>query len=281
MSILPRPVGSVVRKLIGWRMDPLVAGLTAFADRRRAYRVPGFAESIQRLKQYAQKHQGERCVIIGNGPSLRDMDLSFLKTEITFGLNRIYLLTGELGLDISYYVCLNPLVLEQFGEDIQRIPCPKFVSIEGYPHVRADADLMFVSGRYHWGFSTDVTEGIWSGHTVTYMAMQLAYYMGFQEVVLIGVDHNFQSKGEPNREVVMDKPDTNHFGPNYFPQGVRWQLPDLEASEIAYRLAKLTFERDGRRIVDATVGGRLTVFPKADYRACFGAPATRTAHSSP
>jgi tetratricopeptide (TPR) repeat protein len=96
--------------------------------------------------------------------------------------------------------------------------------------------------------------------------MQLAYHMGFEEVVLIGVDHRFVTQGDPNQEVVSDGDDPNHFHPGYFGKGVRWHLPDLERSEKSYRMAKQAFEAAGRRILDATVDGHLTVFPKVDYR---------------
>jgi hypothetical protein len=46
-------------------------------------------------------------------------------------------------------------------------------------------------------------------------------------------------------------------------------LPDLETSELAYRMAKAAFEEDGRRVLDATVNGNLTVFPKTDYDRLF------------
>jgi hypothetical protein len=54
-----------------------------------------------------------------------------------------------------------------------------------------------------------------------------------------------------------------------FGKGFRWQLPDLETSEIAYGMARSAFEADGRKVVDATVGGKLTVFPKVDYNSLF------------
>jgi hypothetical protein len=119
------------------------------------------------------------------------------------------------------------------------------------------------------GFYTDVTNGVWAGATVTYVAMQLAYHMGFETVVLIGVDHSFATKGRPHAVVVSEGDDPNHFDPKYFGKGFRWQLPDLETSEVAYRMAKAQFERDGRRIVDATIGGKLQVFPKVDYEGLF------------
>ncbi len=58
----------------------------------------------------------------------------------------------------------------------------------------------------------------------------------------------------------------NHFDPNYFGPGFKWQLPDLQTSEIAYALAKKNYETAGREIVDCTVGGALNVFRKSHLR---------------
>jgi hypothetical protein len=99
--------------------------------------------------------------------------------------------------------------------------------------------------------------------------MQLAYYMGFQQVILIGVDHNFKDKGEAHKLVTSTGADENHFHPDYFGKGVKWQLPDLETSEIAYQFAREAYEADGRQILDATVGGKLTIFPKVDFTSLF------------
>jgi hypothetical protein len=93
--------------------------------------------------------------------------------------------------------------------------------------------------------------------------------MGFTQVILIGVDHSFASKGEANKTVVSDGDDPNHFSPHYFGKGFRWQLPDLETSEIGYALARKAFEKAGRQVLDATVGGKLTIFPKVDYESLF------------
>lgn len=84
------------------------------------------------------------------------------------------------------------------------------------------------------------------------------------------------ASGPPNAEVVSDGPDPNHFHPEYFGRGTRWHLPDLARSEAAYRLARAAFEADGRAVIDATLGGRLTIFPKADYRSLFALPKPET-----
>ena len=93
--------------------------------------------------------------------------------------------------------------------------------------------------------------------------------MGFKEAILIGVDHNFETKGKANTTVVSEGDDPNHFHPGYFGKGFRWQLPDLEMSEVGYQMAKEAFEKDGRKVLDATVGGKLTIFEKVDFNSLF------------
>jgi hypothetical protein len=233
-------------------------------------RSPAYRESLRTLTSYRDKHAGQRCVIIGNGPSLRRMDLAPLETEMTFGLNRIYLLFDTLGFHTTYYVSINKYVIEQCAEDIGQLTGPKFISWKARRLIPATPDVIFLRSRRSPRFCTDLPrEGIWEGATVTYVALQLAYYMGFRQVILIGVDHAFQTTGKPHELVVSQGHDPNHFHPGYFGKGFRWQLPDLDTSEIAYRMAKDAFERAGREIVDATVGGKLQVFRKVDYQTLF------------
>jgi hypothetical protein len=200
------------------------------------------------------------------------MDLRHLATEVTFTLNRGYLLYEAIGGPSTYHVVVNPLVAEQWAGEIQRIPGVKFIDWGLRHWFGEDPDVVYVGrpGRPPAPrFSTDVTKSLWSGATVTYVALQLAYYLGFHQVVLIGVDHRFQAQGSPHQEVVATGEDVNHFAPNYFGTGSRWNLPDLETSELAYILARHYYRLDGREILDATVGGALQVFPKVDYLSLF------------
>ena len=229
------------------------------------------ATSAARLLGLKGKHRGERCFIIGNGPSLNRTDLTLLRREMTFGLNRIYLLFDKLGFHTTYHVCVNPLVTEQCAREIEALPMPRFLSWHCRSMVRRTRGMMFVGDPYDrtLGFATNPLGRIWEGGTVTYVAMQLAYYLGFEQVVLVGVDHSFVTQGVANTAVTSQGADPNHFDPNYFGAGFRWNLPDLETSELAYGLAKSAFEADGREIVDATVGGKLSVFRKVSYPSLF------------
>ena len=94
---------------------------------------------------------------------------------------------------------------------------------------------------------------VWEGATVTNVALQLAFHMGFRQVILIGVDHSYDAKGKPNTTVVSQGDDPNHFSPAYFGKGFRWQLPDLDTSELGYAMVRDGFERAGRQVLDATV----------------------------
>jgi hypothetical protein len=84
-----------------------------------------------------------------------------------------------------------------------------------------------------------------------------------------GVDHNYVTSGKPNATVVSQGDDPNHFHPGYFGKGFRWQLPDIEAWEMAYAMSRRAYEQDGREVVDATIGGKLQVFKKVDYASLF------------
>ena len=221
--------------------------------------------SVERLAALRDRHRGERCVIIGNGPSLKRTDLSRLRGERTFGLNRIYLKFSELGFATSYLVCVNKLVISQCATELEAVPCPKFISWTARRHIRFTDDMVFVRPLEPPGFYADPADGLWEGTTVTYVAMQLAYFMGFETVILIGVDHDFVTKGEPGKVVVSEGDDPNHFDPRYFGKGFRWELPNLPTSEQAYRMARQRYEADGRRILDATIGGKLQVFDKVAY----------------
>ncbi len=218
------------------------------------------------IRKYRNIHRGRRCVIIGNGPSLLDTDLGLLRHEFTFGLNRIYLMYDELGFQTTYHVVVNQLVVEQCADDYLRLRSPLFTTTLNRDYLEGSRNVAYLTPLGGPRFVRNVAHGVWEGGTVTYVAMQLAYYMGFNEVVLVGVDHRFATKGPANTAVVSTEPDRNHFDPRYFGPGFKWQLPDLKTSEIAYGLAKRTYESNGRSIVDATVDGALQIFPKVSLR---------------
>jgi hypothetical protein len=186
-------------------------------------------------------------------------------------LNRIYLLFLEMGFTTTYLVSVNELVLEQCVQEMRSLSLPKFITWRARHWYKGDPHTIFLDTDYTGpeNFARQLTSRVFEGFTVTFVALQIAYYMGFEEAILIGVDHNFQTKGTPNTTVVSTGDDPNHFHPNYFGKGFRWQLPDLEGSERAYELARRAYVDANRRVLDATIDGKLAVFPKVDYNRLF------------
>jgi len=231
---------------------------------------PWRRDSIKHIRTYHNKYIGKRCFVIGNGPSLRNMDLKKLKNEFTFGMNRIFLMFPELGFKTSFLVSVNDLVIEQSKNDFKKLDIPAFISWRARRWLQPQENLYYLYTTYTGRkFAKDVTKRLWEGATVTYSCLQLAFYMGFTQVILIGVDHSFSTKGKPNTTIVSKGDDPNHFHPGYFGKGFRWQLPDLDTSEIGYQLARETFQKEGREVVDATVNGKLTIFPKVNFESLF------------
>jgi uncharacterized Rossmann fold enzyme len=225
---------------------------------------------MNRFDLLKDRHSGERVVLVANGPSLNRMDLRFLRHEHVIGLNKIYLGFKRFRFYPRYYVAVNAKVIEQAAEEITRLNCVKFISARGRDLIPENALTYHIETQNPpERFCKDISCGVHEGWTVTYVALQLAYFMGFSEVVIIGMDHRFEYTGKPNEAKVINGDDLNHFCPGYFGAGQSWDNPDLVNSEESYRIAKEEYEKVGRRIVDATVDGACDIFEKKDYRKIF------------
>ncbi|SMY09219.1 6-hydroxymethylpterin diphosphokinase MptE-like protein [Flavimaricola marinus] len=240
-------------------------------------------DRLSTLTRFRNVHDGERIVIVCNGPSLNQMDLGFLRDEITFGLNKIHLGLETFGFYPRYLAAVNDKVIGQTADVLRKMTAVKFISDRSAHLLPADALTFHIhTTRVREPFCHDITLGVREGHTVTFVALQLAYYMGAREVVLIGMDHRFTLNGPPNSTQVMQGHDPNHFSPDYF-ANKPWDAANLAQSEASYKIARDAYEADGRRIIDATLGGACTIFEKADYREVFGkgAPRPQPAPRSP
>jgi hypothetical protein len=199
------------------------------------------------------------CIIICNGKSLNNVPREFLKLFPTFGTNRIYMLDG--GFTPTYYVCVNENVLSQYQDDIEKLECIKFLPMKW---CKTDYDHAISFTDEHI-FSRDCDEKpVWQGHTVTYVCLQLAYRMRFRTVFLVGLDHSYEFQGKPDQVLISEGKDQNHFDPDYFADGAKWQAPNLEMSEKAYQMAEDVFRSENKRIINLTPGSKLDVFEKGD-----------------
>lgn len=200
-------------------------------------------------------YTGTAC-IIANGPSLNDIPLFFLRKYPTFGTNNIFLK----GFVSNYYAVTNLNVIQQSLEQILDYPSElKFskVNLPGFLQYRID------NGKR---FSTNLLVGLHEGHTVTHVCLQIAWWMGYTKILLVGLDHKYNDTGTPNKTVTKDTPDTDHFDPNYFPPGTVWQYPDLLQSETSYKRALQVYKKSGRSIINVSTKSECAVFPREPWQ---------------
>lgn len=239
---------------------------------------------VDKLAGLYNKHLGERCVIVGNGPSLNAMDLTLLADEVSFAVNGIFYKTKEMGFAPTYFVVEDNSVMEENQEEIRAFDAPHklFPSIYRKFHPVQDNTYFFRLNRGFYEktssnyciprFSTDITQRLYCGQSVTFINLQLAYYMGFSEVYLIGMDFSYTIPDSAIRNgdlIVSTEDDPNHFNGQYFGKGKTWKDPKLDRVLQNYYMAKRMYEADGRRIYNATVGGALEAFERVDYHELF------------
>ncbi len=219
-------------------------------------------KSRSKLKKIKNNYIGEKAVILCNGPSLNNTNFKLLNDVYTFGLNKINLIFRKTEFRPSAIVSVNPFVLKQNERFFNNTNIPLFLDSKGLGFIRSNPDRIYLHSSTYRTFAEDCSISIYQGYTVTYVAMQIAYHMGFEKVALIGCDHNFQTKGPANKTVESKHKDPNHFDPNYFSDGDKWNLPDLLQSEVSYNMAKNAFENNDRKIFNCTEGGELEIFPR-------------------
>jgi len=237
-----------------------------------------------RILKLKDKFKGHRCFILGNGPSLNEMDLTLLKDEYSFAVNSIFYKTKEMGYKPSFFVVednhiINDNLNELIDYDCEYMFFPsKYKSKIGKRLNRYFANLdygFYISSNRFFKksmFSKDCARQIYCGQTVTMINFQLAYYLGFTEVYLIGMDFNYQipkSAVVEGNQITSTEADVNHFHPDYFGKGKKWNDPKLDLVLQSYKLAKVEFEKDGRKIINATKGGKLDLFDRTDYNSLF------------
>uniref|UniRef100_UPI004048CA63 6-hydroxymethylpterin diphosphokinase MptE-like protein n=1 Tax=Orrella sp. TaxID=1921583 RepID=UPI004048CA63 len=247
------------------------------------------------LAQFYNRFKGQRCFIIGNGPSLNRHDLSLLKNEYSFGVNSLYYKTQETRFRPTFYVVEDSSVMKENLMEIcaYEAPFKFFPTIYRKLHPKTPNTFFFNMNRGFYEktspnyavprFSTDASHVLYCGQSVTYINLQLAYFMGFTEVYLIGMDFDYvipESHKRTGDVLLSDTDDINHFHKDYFGKGKTWKDPKLDRVLLNYKMANLVFASVGRKIFNATKGGKLEEFQRVDYRSLFSCEAAGSAKLS-
>lgn len=154
-------------------------------------------ENVQKINNLKNKYQGERCFIIGGSPSLSQLDLSKLENEFTFTVGRGYNLKS-IGLKKSNFHVMSDYLgyLECFKEIDENFSDIYFTSSD-VPFVNKVKEHIIFDfaplGNNKYKIQEDLTKTLIAGQTVICFALNIAYYLGFKEIIFIGVDLDFEN----------------------------------------------------------------------------------------
>jgi hypothetical protein len=224
-------------------------------------------------------HLGERCFILGCGPSLALEDVERLRFEYTFACNKIYLLFDQTEWRPTFYCCEDSLLLRNNLEAILHLDRTlKIFPSDVYPMLhkhKVTSNCYFVRQLPHLpdgpdfpgGFSLDLTKGLFWGSTVTYSMLQTAVYMGFKDIYLLGIDHYYTLPGQKIGNKYICEGEINHFHKDYHKIGEAWHEPRVPTLTQAYAYAARECKKQGVHVYNASRRTALDVFPRVDFDA--------------
>lgn len=224
----------------------------------------------EKLKSVKNKHNGERCFIVATGPSLTIADLEKLRNEVTFGMNSICLAFDETDWRPTYYGIQDEDVYMKLKEHIDQLNVNDQLNVKGkfisdtilnqLGIQVADDFYIFPMNmlnhnmehkKYHTKFSDDAFAVVYNGYSITYSLIQIAVYMGFKEIYLLGVDCNYSSN-------------MKHHFKDYGLVDSNFSLHGMKMIS-GYKEAKKYADKYHVKIYNATRGGMLEVFERVDF----------------
>ena len=232
-----------------------------------------YGKAIQSLKD---SHKGEKCFIIGNGPSLRAEDLDKLQDSgiSTFAMNRVFKMFPQTKWRPTYYISEDILILRDTIADVERIASKiTFIPINLKWYENVDV----IGAQYFWmdynselretfGLSLDCAHSVRCRGTVTSTCIQFAIYMGFTEIYLLGIDHNYSKSIDMNGNVIEDKSVKDYFVDNYDSDIKDQVVHDMRAPTLAFcDVEQLSRKLGTFRVFNATRGGKLEVFERVSF----------------
>lgn len=217
-------------------------------------------------------HKGKRGWIIGNGPSVRLKDLSRIpESDIVFCFNRFYLSYNETALREDYVVSADSLMIEDFGQEMIDIAhgLPLFCMSPNAARHLAGPFVSLTPGDVSVPlFSFDPDRYVSVGGSSVYVAIQMAWHMGLRDLTLYGMDYSFSAslQRDPRYPFPVAYNDDNHFIKGYR-DAKPWCPPTWRDISAGFLNARLAFEMTGGQIINATRGGKLELFERADFDA--------------
>ncbi len=230
---------------------------------------------LERMIKLKNIYSGNRCFIIGNGPSLKIDDLEKISNEITMGCNGIIELYEKVNWRPTCFFFGDAIFIKKNVRTIRDIDtimsnCKlAFTNIisELYDEYNGKYNnLYFFYGKRGLQFSEKIEEVIYQGYTTLYEMLQVAIYMGIKKIYLLGVDFSFRKEVYENGKVVINDTINNHMElMDQVEQGIYYVNNILQA----FQIAKMYADEHGIKIYNATRGGKLEVFERVNFDSLF------------
>ena len=241
-------------------------------------RVPG---NYERLKSLKDTHVGERCFVIGNGPSLNPSDLETLhnNNEFCFASKRINLIFDKTEWRPNIWAASDLDYIEAYQNEIKEIKgFPKLLCAQTIVrnNVLIDDAIYFpfiqVERKPQW-FNSDIMRGVHFYGTITCKLINFAVYMGFKEIYLLGVDNTYPIRINKQGKQEYDTTAKSHFTSDYSTEKdvekLNNNIENVEESFVyindAYATVKWFCDQINVNIFNATRGGHLEVYPRVDF----------------
>lgn len=165
---------------------------------------------IQKNRKFKDSHLGERCFVLGNGPSLEELEFDMLKNEYVFTVNRISGMTGYEKLNTNFHFLMDYAIFgirenvkldtNMYVKEILEVGNKKsneiFLPIAAREFVKkhklekyCNINYFYCDGSFVGGYQRcDLTKQVPNFTTVVQYAIFTAIYMGFKEIYLLGCD---------------------------------------------------------------------------------------------
>lgn len=214
--------------------------------------------NYKELKKFHNIHMGKRCFVVATGPSLKLEDLQLIKNEYSFSMNSIVLSYKDTDWRPTYYAIQDCRGYNKLKESIKNANMKYIFCGISNKRFTPDMDVDYIpfplnlldhgkaTSNHMNKFSDDCYKVVYDGHSITYSVIQLAVYMGFKEIYLLGVDCNYANKGK-----------------DHIVEYIRQEVPDAAfLMQESYKVAKKYADNHGIKIYNASRGGSLEVFEK-------------------
>ncbi len=225
----------------------------------------GLFESIksQWIKELKDSHKGERCFVVATGPSLTFDDLHAIKDEFSFAMNSCVLALDKTDWVPSIYGVQDEYVYKKIEDkilyesrrklknriivaDVLANLCPSARIFPQFTHHYLDHKYNHLkTGEIK--FSKDCSIVIYDDYSILFSLLQLAVYMGFKEIYLLGCDCTYNGKKKNFIEHGAIDPNCNNAG-------LRLIYVHSKFKDFA--------EENGIKVINCTRGGMLEEYPR-------------------